>query len=47
MGVIYISHRLAEIFRLADRISIVKDGGLIGPIRTGETDYGRLATINV
>ena len=45
MGVIYISHRLAEIFRLADRISIVKDGGLIGPIRTGETDYGRLAQL--
>ena len=45
MGVIYISHRLAEIFRLADRISIVKDGGLIGPMRTGETDYDRLAKL--
>jgi ABC-type sugar transport system ATPase subunit len=43
MGIIYISHRLAEIFRLADRISIVKDGGLIGPMRTDETDYDRLA----
>jgi ABC-type sugar transport system ATPase subunit len=43
IGIIYISHRLAEIFRLADRISIVKDGGLIGPMRSCETDYGRLA----
>jgi ABC-type sugar transport system ATPase subunit len=45
MGIIYISHRLAEIFRLADRISIVKDGGLIGPLRSSETNYERLAQL--
>ena len=45
MGIIYISHRLAEIFRLANRISIVKDGGLIGPMEVGETDYDHLAQL--
>ena len=37
MGLIYISHRMAEIFRLANRLSIVKDGKLIGPLDPGST----------
>lgn len=32
MGIVYISHRMAEVFRIANRISIVKDGQLIGPL---------------
>ena len=32
MGIVYISHRMAEVFRVASRISIVKDGQLIGPV---------------
>ncbi|MDB6000171.1 MAG: hypothetical protein JWP52_1870 [Rhizobacter sp.] len=32
MGIVYISHRMAEVFRVANRISIVKDGLLIGPL---------------
>jgi ribose transport system ATP-binding protein len=32
MGIVYISHRMAEVFRVANRISIVKDGQLIGPL---------------
>ncbi|MGI3899617.1 MAG: sugar ABC transporter ATP-binding protein [Janthinobacterium lividum] len=37
MGLVYISHRMAEIFRLANRLSIVKDGILIGPLDPRET----------
>ncbi len=37
MGLIYISHRMAEIFRLANRLSIVKDGKLIGPLDPAST----------
>lgn len=32
MGIVYISHRMAEVFQVANRISIVKDGQLIGPL---------------
>ena len=32
LGLVYISHRMAEIFRLASRLSIVKDGRIIGPL---------------
>ncbi len=37
MGIVYISHRMAEIFRLANRLSIVKDGQVIGPLDPAET----------
>ena len=37
MGLIYISHRMAEIFRLANRLSIVKDGKVIGPLDPAAT----------
>ncbi len=37
LGLIYISHRMAEIFRLANRLSIVKDGKLIGPLDPATT----------
>ena len=32
IGIVYISHRMADVLRLSDRISIVKDGRLIGPL---------------
>lgn len=30
MTIIYISHRLVEIFDIADRVTVLKDGGLVG-----------------
>lgn len=32
-AVIYISHRLEEIFRIADRITVLRDGRLVGTVR--------------
>jgi ribose transport system ATP-binding protein len=40
--VVYISHRLEEVFELADRVSILRDGALIGTERVAETDEQRL-----
>lgn len=35
IGIVFISHRMAEIFRLADRLSVMKDGRLQGPFGVG------------
>jgi ribose transport system ATP-binding protein len=38
VGVIYISHRLEEIFQIADRVTVVKDGRWQGTTGVAETD---------
>jgi len=35
---IYISHRLEEIFRIADRATVLKDGNLVGTVNPKEVD---------
>ncbi|GGF18399.1 ABC transporter ATP-binding protein [Aliidongia dinghuensis] len=40
--VVYISHRLEEIFELADRVSILRDGRLISTRRTADTNEREL-----
>ena len=38
VAVIYISHRLEEIFRITDRITVFKDGTYVDTVNTSETD---------
>jgi ribose transport system ATP-binding protein len=45
--IIYISHRMDEIFRLSDRITIMRDGQKIETIKTEETDMDHLVTAMV
>ena len=45
MGLVYISHRMAEIFRLADRLSIVKDGRIIGPLDPNTTSIRQVSEL--
>ena len=45
IGVVYISHRMADVLRLSDRISIVKDGRLIGPLLPGGTSIAHIASL--
>jgi ribose transport system ATP-binding protein len=40
--VIYISHRLEEIFSIADRVSVLKDGALVGTWRVADIDRDSL-----
>lgn len=40
--IIYISHRIEEIFRITDRISIMRDGRYIKTLKTGETNRTEL-----
>ena len=36
LAIIYISHRMAEVYELADRVSVLRDGGYVGTLRPGE-----------
>ena len=47
IGVIYISHRLEEIFEIADRIMVVRDGANAGVRATGEIDRAGLIEMMV
>jgi ABC-type sugar transport system ATPase subunit len=38
VGIIYISHRMEEIFRITDRISVLRDGAYRGTLNTAKTD---------
>jgi len=44
VGIIYISHRLEEISRLADRITVLRDGRSIGTQRAADLDLRQLIT---
>ena len=37
VGIVYISHRLEEVFKIADRITVMKDGQLAGVTTPGES----------
>ncbi len=45
--VLYISHRLDEVFEIADRITVLKDGQLVGTVRPQEFDQNQLIKMMV
>ncbi len=45
--VIYVSHRLDEIFRIADRATVLKDGQVVGTVRTADVSKGDLICMMV
>jgi ribose transport system ATP-binding protein len=45
--ILYISHRLEEVFEVADRITVLKDGQLVGTVRPHETDQNQLIKMMV
>jgi len=42
VGMIYVSHRLDEIFRIADRVAVLRDGKLVGQKPVAETSPSKL-----
>ncbi len=38
IGIIYISHRMEEIFKISDRVTILKDGAYVDTLNTSETN---------
>jgi ribose transport system ATP-binding protein len=47
MAVIYISHRMAEIMRLSDRVTVLRDGGYVGELEKGSIDPARMVQMMV
>lgn len=47
IAIIYISHRMEEIYALADRVSVIRDGGYIGSLEKSEISADRLVEMMV
>jgi ribose transport system ATP-binding protein len=42
VGVIYVTHRLNEVFRISQRVTVFRDGANVGTFATAETDMKQL-----
>lgn len=47
LGIVYVSHRLEEVFEIADRVSVLRDGAVVAERRTGELDRAELIRLMV
>jgi len=47
VGIVYISHRMDEVFQLADRVSVLRDGSFIGCVRVSEASPEELINMMV
>jgi ABC-type sugar transport system ATPase subunit len=47
VGIVYISHRLEEVFELADRVTVLRDGALVGSREVAATSPGELINLMV
>ena len=46
-GIVYISHRMEEIFEIADRITVLRDGRLIRTLKRGEASHDEVIRLMV
>lgn len=47
VGIIYVSHRLEEIFRISDRITVFKDGTYVDTVQTAQTNEHQLVNMMI
>lgn len=47
VGIIYISHRMEEIFKITDRISVLRDGSYRGTLNTAETNEDEVTQLMI
>lgn len=47
VAIVYVSHRMGEIFQLADDITVLRDGGYVGTRRAAETTHDELVRMMV
>ncbi len=47
VGIVYVSHRMSEIFALADRVTVLRDGAFVATEEIGAVDEARLVSLMV
>ena len=47
LAIIYISHRMAEVYALADRVTVLRDGSFVGELAREEIDSERIVQMMV
>ncbi|MFV0528012.1 MAG: sugar ABC transporter ATP-binding protein [Lachnospiraceae bacterium] len=47
VSIIYISHRMEELFRISDRVTVIRDGAYVGQKNTAETTPAELVSMMV
>lgn len=47
VGIIYISHRMEELFAISDRITVLRDGEYVGTVDTDSTSHDELVSMMV
>jgi len=47
VGILYISHRLEEVYRLSDRLTVMRDGNIVGILKKGEIDSRAVTTLMI
>jgi len=47
IGIIYVSHKMAEIFRISDRFTVLRDGGYVGTQETKNAELRDIITMMV
>lgn len=47
VGIVYISHRMEELFALSNRITVMRDGAYVGTVKTTETTFDQLVKMMV
>jgi ribose transport system ATP-binding protein len=47
IGIIYISHRMEEVFTLADRITVLRDGKYVGDVPRAEATHDKIVAMMV
>jgi ribose transport system ATP-binding protein len=47
IGIVYVTHRLDEVFRIADRVTVLRDGRRLATLPTRETNAGELVRMIV
>jgi ribose transport system ATP-binding protein len=47
VGVIYVSHRFGEVFEIADRVTVLRDGVRVGTFAVGELDESELIRLTI